>query len=140
MLPFYNISFLFLSEGSRPDQQNIGDWMLDVYVETDNGYKEEVSNVEPDPTNFIPITDSESTISIQLLRCSQPSNFNWYWDFWNNCDYPENQFDIIKKFHNLYYVGKSYHLKMLFDESSIVTISNDFKKVVQSCIKEMSEF
>jgi hypothetical protein len=131
MIPFYNTSFLFLSEGANSNTQKKGDWMLDIHIETDSSFEEFIeSNEEPNPLNFKPPEKAESNFYLQLIYCIQPNKFNWY-HFWQNTDYPDEEVDVIEEYKGLRYIGRKYELSKLFTEKSLLECVADFKNLIK---------
>ena len=75
MIPFYNTSFLFLSEGADPNTQKKGDWMLEISIETDSSAADKFSECseceeEPNPLNFEPPEKVESNLYLHFYYCN----------------------------------------------------------------------
>jgi hypothetical protein len=144
MIPFYNTSFLFLSEGADRNTQNKGDWMLEISIETDSSATDKFSEEceeEPNPLSFEPPEKAESNLYLLFYYCTQPNEFDWYHHFWKNkrnknVDYPDEEVGVIKEY-GLKYISQTYELSKLFTEKTLLECVADFKNLIKAKLPEI---
>lgn len=140
MIPFYNPLFLFLYEGADSNTQKKGDWMLEISIETDSSATDKFSECEeePNPLDFEPPEKAESNLYLRFYYCTQSNKFNWYYDFWESIDYPDEEVDVIEEY-GLKYVERTYESSKLFTEKTLLECVADFKDAVKKHVSEVKE-
>ena len=88
MLPMVRASYLFLPGGSDHNATLPGQWMLEVFINSDGGFSEAEDGYEPDPANFEAAEKSTSTVSLFAWYCRGETSKNWLGGVWKTLDWP----------------------------------------------------
>lgn len=95
-LPFYKVSFLYITIESDPNHPKLGDWMLELTVDTDDVVFTDYSN-EPDASRFPDANSTNSTLRVVAWQCTEDMNFNWYHSIWSKGEWPENNDELFQQ-------------------------------------------
>ncbi|MEY9770199.1 hypothetical protein [Sinorhizobium fredii] len=89
-LPLYNCSFLYTGPGQDRWHPKIGDWLLEVRLLADTEWDVRDERIEPDPAEFGPVGESDTTLSIFVWKCTSevPDNLNWLRHIWGQASWP----------------------------------------------------
>lgn len=77
-LPYYNFSLLYLPEGVESGPSK-GDWMLEVFVQLDCGFEEQIGSGAPDANSFSPVEQATSMMFLVAWRCEHVSGETQSW-------------------------------------------------------------
>ncbi|MDR7221298.1 hypothetical protein [Aminobacter aminovorans] len=83
MLPMMQTSYLFLPNTVDRNETRPGQWMLEVYLSSDDGFSRTAGSGEPDPMHFEDAANSASSITMYAWLCCEPSNLNWFTGVWS---------------------------------------------------------
>ncbi len=86
LLPGIQTGYLFL-HGDK-NIQNTGDWLLAIYVVSDDGVEDWESAKNPLEME-IAAEDGNSVLRCYILAPRKPLTVNWLHDIWNVIEYPE---------------------------------------------------
>ncbi|MGN7802500.1 hypothetical protein ACTJKE_07165 [Ensifer sp. 22521] len=94
-LPFYNISVLYTRSGEGRAHPKVDDWLLEVRIVADTGWDLADQRIEPDPSRFVAVENTESKLSIMAFKCvgEVDPKSNWFHHVWGNASWPENEMD-----------------------------------------------
>jgi hypothetical protein len=87
--PLYDFCVLYLPEGVHYQSHKPDDWMLAVRVAADSGFVLS-GETEPDPRDFQKVETCESTVRLYIYYCSQAFDANWFFDIYNENDFPRD--------------------------------------------------
>lgn len=135
MLPMVHVSYLFLPSGTNPNATLPGQWMLEVYVESDGGFEDPQDGSEPDPANFEAAEDSTSRISIFAWYCRGETARNWYGGVWNVLSWPEDDGGLIDNTDPPIAVfRRDFDLATLVDREAVVAAVNSFRSSAEEAL------
>jgi hypothetical protein len=89
MLPMVHVSYLFLPGGGDHNSTLPGQWMLEVFVNSDDGFSKAEDGSEPDPVDFKAAEESTSKVSLFAWYCRGETSKNWINGVWQAIDWPE---------------------------------------------------
>ena len=127
LLPLYSAAILYTSGGENTEHFP-GDWLLSFQLTTDSSF--ESDGEEPNPINFEPAEDGETSIIISLWYCKKAISSNWFWGIWNEKEYPEGDYEEFDSPKGLVCINKEFSLEDLETEEMIINSANDFKKLL----------
>ena len=129
MLPMYDISFLFLDPSYDRKKPRQGEWLLDISVQSDDGYKVDHYRWILNQVEFEHIKeDSNTLIGLYAIQFKGNMNFHEWYDIWNNKKYPMDGNEILEG-DNIRVIGKYYNAaEWLADQNTII---KEFKDLLQ---------
>lgn len=131
-LPLYRMSLLYLPPSLEPNRQIMGEWMCEIFVETDTGFSENEDETEPAPANFTPADESNTFLRLYAWYCTQDGTLNWFDGIWNEMDGPEQDDEVTAEHPNvpIKILRKSFELSKLNDEPSVERAIGEFKSAL----------
>jgi hypothetical protein len=136
-LPLYSTGILYTSGGDNNDHSP-GDWLLSFELTTDSSFGAEEGE-EPNPMDFEPAEDSETSIIVSLWYCKKAiRNLNWFYGIWNEKDYPEDDFEEFDTPKGLVCIKKEFSLEEMETEELIMDSVNRFKELLSKYLPEES--
>jgi hypothetical protein len=126
MLPFYQLCLLYLPPNVTVGQIKKGEWLLEISIQSDDGYPVGEEENEPDPTLFPNAEASGSFLYLRAWYCKQPLKLNWYSQVWRETEWPAVEFADVPKL-AVAIVEKSLSLAALGDKEAVEASIADFK-------------
>lgn len=138
MLPVFNTYFLYLANHSDRGSQKAGDWLLEICLESDDGFDDETED-EPDPTNFVSPDQCSSAINLSVYYCKKSSKRDWVNSIWDN--FPEETDEDGNHYGDdgvVQLVGQRFQLSTLYKEDLIDNCVINFKEYVLKKIPKLT--
>ena len=133
--PLMNVSYLYRS-GDDPNHVKPGDWLLDIRVISDSGYRDEVDDrLQTDPDKFPGIEASETRINLYALYCTEEIKANWLRDIWEPVEWPEPN-GTVNELENrpIRIVGLSFNISDLPAREAVQSAAATFKRIASEAL------
>jgi hypothetical protein len=129
MLPMVEASYLFLPGGVDRNLTLPGQWMLEVNVASDSGFKKPDDNSEPDPADFEDPATSTSNVTLYAWYCTGQSKLNWFSGVWNYTEWPTEEEGWFREHAEPPFkiFGRSIDLADLPDKASVKFAAGAFR-------------
>jgi hypothetical protein len=133
-LPLYRMSLLYLPTTLEWNVQKKGEWMLEIFVETDTGAAEREDESEPTPSEFKAADQSETFLRLYAWYCTGDENSDWFSNIWYKLDWPEQDDEVTVEHPAVpvRIVRKSLELSKLADRASVERAIAEFKTMVSN--------
>ena len=131
MLPMYDMSFLYLNANNNANKPQPGEWLLDIYIYSDNGYQEDTDNNIVTPLKFDDtVEESDTEIGLYAIYIKKKQeNYTWY-DIHMDIEYPRAGAKVRNDPYQKI-VGKSYKAtKLLENPESLKNVLDNFKTLL----------
>jgi len=129
-LPLYRMSLCYFPASLDWNVQKVGEWMLEIFVETDTGVKHRDDDSEPSPTEFTPASQSETFLRLYAWYCTQDGSLDWYRDIWQELDWPEQDGEVAHSNLPIKIVRKSFDISKLPDRASVERALTEFRGLI----------
>jgi hypothetical protein len=136
LLPLYSAAILYTSEGGENTEHSPGDWLLSFQLTTDSSF--EAKGEEPNPNNFGPAEDSETSIIVSLWYCKKAISSNWFWGIWNEKEYPDSDYEEYEFPKGLVCIKRKFLLEEMETEELIINSVKEFKKLLTKYLPKES--
>ena len=121
------VSYLFLPSDVNRNSTLPGQWMLEVHLNSDDGFTKPADGTEPDPDAFRGAAESVSQISIYAWYCTAETNQNWISGVWDVMQWPEDN-QILETVDPPFKVfGKTVDLADLPNHQAVKAFASTFK-------------
>jgi hypothetical protein len=126
------MSLLYLPPNLASNIQRVGDWMLEIFVESDTGAKAREDESEPPPTEFDSVEKSETVLRLYAWHCSADGSLDWFSDIWNELEWPEEDCRVSGEdpAAPVRILRRSFELSKLPDRASVDHAIEEFKALV----------
>lgn len=131
-LPFYKVCFLFMPTEASPHNPKAGDWLLEVFLDTDNVDVQQMRG-EPDASKFPDATTTASMLKLVAWKCTKDVSANWFRDIWRSSDWPPVDgvpFQVPGK--PVVSMSLSVPLEELSNRQSVMNLISTFRAKVQT--------
>jgi hypothetical protein len=138
-LPLYRMSLLYFPNELDWNVQLRGQWMLEVFIESDTGSSANEDETEPGPSSFIPADQSETVLRLYAWYCTQDGSLDWFEDIWQKLDWPEHDDELTEERSEapVRVARKSFEMSSLYDRGRVERAVNEFKSNTLALFKEI---
>lgn len=132
-LPFYKASFLFKPVGGDPHNLKAGDWLLEIFLDSDD-VDLDTTHGEPDASKFPDATTTSSQLKLVAWKCTEDVSANWFHDVWAKGSWPETDDEIAQQpnYPEITATSLTVSLDEISDREAVVALMNKFRAKVQS--------
>jgi hypothetical protein len=129
-------SYLYLQRGVfDPNSTQPGQWMLEVKVTSDTGFKDPGQGRDPDPEDFAAAPQSNSSISIYAWYCTGATTLNWFYGVWKRLVRPEIDGELVESAAPPFrVVGKTFDIATLIDKDAVRAAASEFKTMASKAL------
>ncbi len=135
LVPLHKASFLYLPPEADRNRPISGQWMLEIAVETDDGFEDPETGDEPDAAEFDDAASCSSTVTLYAWLCIASCERNWLNGVWRHGEWPEE--DGVPVEHAIppvKIVGRSFDLAEVEDEAAVRRAVETFKTTLSSTL------
>jgi hypothetical protein len=131
-LPCYRMSLLYLPPNLASNIQRAGEWMLEIFVESDTGAKAREDDSEPPPTEFASVEESATVLRLYAWHCSADGSLDWFSEIWEQLEWPEEDCTISDEdpAAPVRILRRSFELSKLPDRASVERAIEEFKALM----------
>jgi hypothetical protein len=131
-LPLYRMSLLYLPPNLPANIQRSGEWMLEIFIESDTGAKAREDESEPPPTEFAPVEKSETVLKLYAWHCSADGSRDWFSEIWKQLEWPDEDCKVTDEDPAIpvRVLRRSFELSKLPDRASVDRAIEEFKALV----------
>jgi hypothetical protein len=132
MLPFYQLCLLYLPSDAVVGQPKKGEWLLEISIQSDDGFPAGEDEAEPDPTQFATPETCNSFLYLRAWYCKKAVKLNWYSQIWEQIDWPEDGHEFVE--HNeppVAIVTKEINFLDLPDKAAVDATVAEFKAAIK---------
>jgi hypothetical protein len=140
-LPLYWMSLLYLPANLQWNVQKAGEWMLEITVETDSGFRYREDDSEPPPSEFMAADQSATFLRLYAWYCTQDGNLDWFSGIWQKLEWPQRDDEVAVEDSDvpiIRIVRRSFDLSRLPDRASVERAFAEFRELITKTFPQLT--